>query len=43
MSRAKAAGATVVLDGLGNPQMNAIVLASPGGNEFELCNCAAHG
>lgn len=43
VSRAKAAGATVVLDGLGNPQMNAIVLASSGGHEFELCNCAAHG
>lgn len=43
VSRAKEAGATVVLDGLANPQMNSIVLASPGGNEFELCHCAAHG
>jgi len=40
--RAKAAGATVVLDGLANPKMNSIVLASPGGHEFELCNCKAH-
>jgi hypothetical protein len=39
---AKHAGATVVLDGLGNPKMNSIVLASPGGHEFELCNCKAH-
>ena len=40
--RAKAAGATVVLDGLSDPKMNSIVLASPGGHEFELCNCKAH-
>lgn len=42
VARAKAAGATVVLDGLANPKMNSIVLASPGGHEFELCNCKAH-
>jgi Glyoxalase-like domain len=42
IARAKAAGATVVLDGLANPKMNSIVLASPGGHEFELCNCKAH-
>ena len=41
VARAKAAGATVVLDGLSNPKMNSIVLASPGGHEFELCNCKA--
>ena len=42
VTRAKAAGATVVLDGLSNPKMNSIVLASPGGHEFELCNCKSH-
>ena len=42
VSRAKNAGAVVVLDGLSNPKMNSIVLASPGGHEFELCNCKAH-
>ncbi len=42
VSRAKAAGAVVVLDGLNNPKMNSIVLATPGGHEFELCNCKAH-
>ena len=42
VARAKAAGATVVLDGLSNPKMNSIVLATPGGHEFELCNCKAH-
>jgi catechol 2,3-dioxygenase-like lactoylglutathione lyase family enzyme len=42
INRAKEAGATVVLDGLANPKMNSIVLASPGGHEFELCNCKAH-
>ena len=41
VERAKDAGATVVLDGLSNPKMNSIVLASPSGHEFELCNCAA--
>ena len=40
--RAKNAGAVVVLDGLSNPKMNSIVMASPGGHEFELCNCEAH-
>ena len=39
VARAIAAGAAVVLDGLSNPKMNSIVLASPGGHEFELCNC----
>ena len=42
VERARSAGATVVLDGLNNPKMNSIVLASPSGHEFELCNCAAH-
>ena len=42
VARAKAAGATVVLDGLANPKMNSIVLAAPGGHEFELCNCRTH-
>jgi Glyoxalase-like domain len=42
VARAKNAGAVVVLDGLSNPKMNSIVLASPGGHEFELCNCKAH-
>ena len=42
VTRAKGAGASVVLDGLNNPKMNSIVLASPGGHEFELCNCKAH-
>jgi Glyoxalase-like domain len=42
ITRAMAAGATVVLDGLDNPKMNSIVLASPGGHEFELCNCKTH-
>ena len=42
IERAKSVGATVILDGLSNPKMNSIVLASPGGHEFELCNCAAH-
>ena len=39
VERARSAGATVVLDGLKNPKMNSIVMASPGGHEFELCNC----
>ena len=42
VARAKQAGARVVLDGLADPKMNSIVLASPGGHEFELCNCKAH-
>ena len=43
VARAREAGATVVLDGLENPKMNSIVIASPGGHEFELCNCKTHG
>ena len=42
VARAKGAGATVVLDGLENPKMNSIVMASPGGHEFELCHCKDH-
>jgi len=42
IDRAKGAGAVVILDGLNNPKMNSIVLASPGGHEFELCNCRSH-
>lgn len=42
IARAKEAGASVVVDGLENPKMNSIVLASPGGHEFELCNCSTH-
>ena len=37
IERAQALGATVVLDGLTDPRMKAIVLAGPGGHEFELC------
>ena len=39
VERAKALGASVVLDGLNNPKMNSIVFATPSGHEFELCNC----
>ncbi|CAE6701706.1 hypothetical protein R69658_03344 [Paraburkholderia aspalathi] len=39
LSRAKALGATVVLDGLNDETMKSIVLASPDGHEFELCTC----
>lgn len=39
VARAKALGATVVLDGLEDPGMSSIVLAAPSGHEFELCNC----
>jgi hypothetical protein len=39
IERAKSLGATIVLDGLANPQMNSIVMAAPSGHEFELCNC----
>lgn len=39
IERAKALGATVVIDGLENPTMNSIVLAAPTGHEFELCRC----
>ena len=42
VARAKAAGASVVLDGLADPKMNSIVMASPDGHEFELCNCKTH-
>ncbi|UTH73689.1 VOC family protein [Chromobacterium sp. IIBBL 290-4] len=42
IARAQSAGALVVLDGLDNPQMNSIVLSTPGGHEFELCNCRLH-
>lgn len=42
VDRARRAGAVVVLDGLSNPAMNSIVLATPGGHEFELCTCGAH-
>ena len=42
VTRAKNAGAKLVLDGLSNPKMNSIVFSSPGGHEFELCNCKAH-
>ena len=43
VARAKNAGAVVVHDGLNDPKMRSIVLASPGGHEFELCNWKAHG
>ncbi len=43
ITRAKESGATVILDGLSNPKMNSIVLATPGGHEFELCNCRDEG
>ena len=33
---AKSLGATVVLDGLADPEMRNIVLRAPGGHEFEL-------
>jgi hypothetical protein len=39
IERAKGLGATVVLDGLANPSMSSIVMATPSGQEFELCNC----
>ncbi|MFM0028604.1 VOC family protein [Paraburkholderia madseniana] len=39
LNRAKALGATVVLDGLNDETMKSIVLASPDGQEFELCAC----
>ncbi|RKT24403.1 catechol 2,3-dioxygenase-like lactoylglutathione lyase family enzyme [Paraburkholderia sp. RAU2J] len=39
LNRAKAHGATVVLDGLNNETMKSMVLASPDGHEFELCIC----
>jgi catechol 2,3-dioxygenase-like lactoylglutathione lyase family enzyme len=39
LSRAKALGASVVLDGLADEFTKTIVLASPDGHEFELCTC----
>ena len=39
LNRAKALGATVVLDGLNDETMKSIVLTSPDGHEFELCGC----
>lgn len=39
VERAKQLGASVVLDGLADPKVNGIVIATPGGQEFELCNC----
>jgi catechol 2,3-dioxygenase-like lactoylglutathione lyase family enzyme len=41
LNRAKANGATVVLDGLADEAMKSIVLCSPDGHEFELCSCHA--
>ena len=41
LNRAKANGATVVLDGLADEAMKSIVLCSPDGHEFELCTCHA--
>ena len=42
VDRARRAGAVVVLDGLSDSAMRPIVLASPGGHEFELCACVTH-
>lgn len=39
LARAKALGATVVLDGISDETTNTIVMASPDGHEFELCTC----
>lgn len=39
VNRAKALGATIVLDGLNDETMKSIVLLSPDGHEFELCAC----
>lgn len=39
LERARALGASVVLDGLDNEAMKSIVLAGPDGHEFELCTC----
>jgi len=41
VERARQLGATVVLDGLADPNMRSIVLASPDGHEFELCGCVS--
>lgn len=43
IERAKRLGASVVLDGLADPNMKSIVLASPEGHEFELCGCHVNG
>jgi len=39
LERAKSLGATVVIDGLDDPKMNSVVLATSFGNEFEVCRC----
>lgn len=39
LNRAKALGATIVLDGLDDETMKSIVLLGPDGHEFELCAC----
>jgi hypothetical protein len=39
LNRAKALGATVVLDGLDDESMKSIVLSDPEGHAFELCSC----
>jgi hypothetical protein len=39
LNRAKALGATVVLDGLNDETIKSIVLVRPDGHEFELCSC----
>ena len=36
VEKAKALGATVVLDGLADPKVKSVVLKDPQGNEFEL-------
>lgn len=36
IKRAQKAGATIVFDGLGDPDIKSIVLADPSGNEFEI-------
>ena len=36
VEKAKGLGCTVVLDGLGDPHMQSIVLKDPSGNEFEI-------
>jgi hypothetical protein len=39
IERAKSLGAMVVVDGLDNPKMKSVVLATSFGSEFELCCC----
>jgi catechol 2,3-dioxygenase-like lactoylglutathione lyase family enzyme len=39
LNRAKALGATILLDGLDDGTMKSIVLLGPDGHEFELCTC----